>query len=44
MKVIIVSPEKTLFNGDAQGVVVPGEEGAFEILKGHAPIISTLSA
>ena len=44
MKVIIVSPEKTLFNGDAQGVVVPGEEGAFEILKRHAPIISTLSA
>lgn len=44
MKVIIVSPEKTLFNGDAQGVVVPGEGGAFEILKGHAPIISTLSA
>jgi F-type H+-transporting ATPase subunit epsilon len=23
---------------------VPGEGGAFEILKGHAPIISTLSA
>lgn len=44
MKVIIVSPEKTLYEGQADGVIVPGEAGRFEVLKNHAPIISTLTA
>ena len=44
MKVTIVSPERVLFKGEADGVKVPGEKGRFEILKGHAPIISTLAA
>ena len=44
MKVTIVSPERVLFEGEADGVKVPGEKDRFEILKGHAPIISTLSA
>lgn len=43
MKVIIVSPEKTLYEAEANGVKLPGTKGRFEILKGHAPIISTLS-
>ena len=43
MKVIIVSPEKVLYQGDASSVVVPGEKGRFEILDHHAPIISTLT-
>lgn len=44
MKVVIVSPEKTLYEGQANGVVVPGEGGRFEVLQHHAPIISTLTA
>lgn len=44
MKVIVVSPEKILFEGEAESVKVPGEKGQFEILKGHAPIISTLAS
>lgn len=44
MKVVIVSPEKTLFNGEAIGVIVPGELGSFEILQDHAPVISTLAS
>ena len=44
MKVTIVSPERVLFEGEADGVKVPGEKGRLEILKGHAPTISTLSA
>ena len=44
MKVTIVSPERVLFEGEADGVKGPGEKGRFEIRKGHAPIISTLSA
>ena len=42
MKVTIVSPEKTLYQGEAHGVKLPGELGRFEVLEGHAPLISTL--
>lgn len=38
----IVSPEKILFTGEVENVLVPGEVGEFEILINHAPIISTL--
>ena len=38
----IVSPEKILFTGEVESVLVPGEVGEFEILINHAPIISTL--
>ncbi len=38
----IVSPEKVVFSGPVDGVVVPGTSGEFEILNNHAPIISTL--
>lgn len=44
MKVTIVSPERTLFTGEASSVLVPGTKGRFEILNHHGPIISTLSA
>lgn len=44
MKVTIVSPEKTLYEGEAEGVKLPGTQGRFEVLQGHAPIISTLTA
>ena len=38
----IVSPEKIEYEGNAEIVSVPGTLGAFEILKDHAPIISSL--
>lgn len=38
----IVSPEKTLFDGNVKSVQVPGVLGRFEILENHAPIISSL--
>ena len=38
----IVSPEKVLFTGEVENVLVAGEVGEFEILINHAPIISTL--
>ncbi len=44
MKVTIISPERTLFSGEATGVVVPGVKGRFEVLENHAPLISILSA
>ena len=39
----IVSPEKIIFDGNVQIVTLPGSMGAFSILPGHAPIISSLS-
>jgi F-type H+-transporting ATPase subunit epsilon len=38
----LVSPEKLLFSEDVEMVVVPGAEGDFGVLVGHAPLISTL--
>lgn len=38
----IVSPEKIVFAGEVDSVLVPGAVGQFEILNNHAPIISTL--
>lgn len=39
----VISPEKVLFTGEVENVLVPGEVGEFEILTDHAPIISTLT-
>ena len=38
----LVSPEKLLFSGDVEQVDVPGAEGDFGVLAGHAPMVSTL--
>ncbi len=42
MQVVVLSPEKEIFNGEANRVKVPGASGQFEILNGHAPIVSSL--
>ena len=38
----LVTPERLLFAGEAEQVVIPGVEGDFSVLAGHAPVISTL--
>jgi len=40
----IVTPAKLLFSGEADMVVVPGGEGDFGMLAGHAPMLSTVRA
>lgn len=42
MKLQILTPDKAVFDGEVQGLLVPGASGPFEILKGHAPILSSL--
>ena len=44
MKLTIVTPEKTSYDGEAISVAVPGTKGAFEVLDNHAPIISSLQS
>lgn len=36
----LVSPEKLLYSAHAEQVLVPGVEGDFGVLAGHAPLIS----
>lgn len=38
----LVSPERSLRSGEVAMVVVPGTEGDFGVLAGHAPFMSTL--
>ena len=38
----LVMPERELLNTEADMVVVPGSEGDFGVLHGHAPLISTV--
>ena len=38
----LVSPEKLLFSGEVEQVDVPGSEGDFGVLAGHAPLVAML--
>jgi len=42
MLVEIRTPDKLIFSKEAKMIQLPGTDGAFEILKNHAPIVSTL--
>ncbi|MBN2665899.1 MAG: ATP synthase F1 subunit epsilon [Bacteroidales bacterium] len=42
MKIEIITPDKKIFDGEIKSVRVPGKKGSFQVLKDHAPIISTL--
>ena len=38
----LVAPDKLLFNGPAEDVLVPGIEGDFLVLRDHAPVMTSL--
>ena len=42
MEVQIITPDSTLYNGEATLVVVPGIDGQIGILNNHAPLVSSL--
>lgn len=44
MKIEIITPDKKVYDGDIKSVRVPGKKGSFQVLKDHAPIISTLES
>ena len=44
MLLVALTPDKELFHGEIKSVKVPGTGGQFEILKGHAPIVASLSS
>jgi F-type H+-transporting ATPase subunit epsilon len=42
MRIEILTPDKKIYEGEIKSVRVPGKKGSFQVLKDHAPIISTL--
>ncbi|HEX2975327.1 MAG TPA: ATP synthase F1 subunit epsilon [Bacteroidales bacterium] len=42
MKIDIITPDKKVYEGEIKSVRVPGKKGSFQVLKDHAPIVSTL--
>ncbi|TDS10326.1 ATP synthase F1 subunit epsilon [Sphingobacterium paludis] len=42
MNLTIITPDKLAYEGQVTAVTVPGSAGSFQILKDHAPIVSTL--
>jgi F-type H+-transporting ATPase subunit epsilon len=44
MKIEIITPDRRVFEGDIKSVRVPGKKGSFQVLKDHAPIVSTLES
>ena len=42
MNLVVLTPDKEVFAGEIKSVKVPGVTGQFEILAGHAPIVSSL--
>ena len=43
IKLSIVTPNGEIFNDDVKTVTLPGKEGEFGVLAGHASLVSTLS-
>ena len=42
MNLVVLTPSRQIFEGEISSVKVPGISGQFEILNGHAPIVSAL--
>jgi len=44
MRVTVISPETSLFDGDAQAVIAPAYDGQVGILPNHAPFMTLLGS
>lgn len=42
LNVAVISPEQTLFEGEATSVIAPAHDGEVGILTGHAPMMALL--
>ncbi len=43
MKLLILTPESTVFSGEVTSVTLPGTSGSFQVLRNHAPLVSSLT-
>ena len=42
LKLRIIAPDRLVFEGEVESVMLPGTVGSFTVLNNHAPIISSL--
>jgi F-type H+-transporting ATPase subunit epsilon len=42
LRVAVITPEATVYEGDAEQVVAPALNGSLGILRGHAPLMALL--
>ena len=42
MQLTIITPDQQVFSGEVSSATFPGEEGSFQVLNNHAPLISAL--
>ena len=42
MNIVILTPDKEVYKGSIKSVKLPGTDGGFEVLKNHAPLVSSL--
>jgi F-type H+-transporting ATPase subunit epsilon len=42
-KLEIVTPQKSVFSGEVESFTAPGAEGSFQVLRDHAPLLSTIA-
>jgi F-type H+-transporting ATPase subunit epsilon len=42
MKLMVLSPKQTIFEGEVRSIFLPGDLAEFELLDYHAPIVSLL--
>lgn len=42
MHLEIITPEKKIFEGEVAIATFPGEDGSFQVLNDHAPLVSLL--
>ncbi len=43
MNITILTPDREIFQGQIVSVKVPGSQGQFQVLRNHAPIVSSLN-
>jgi F-type H+-transporting ATPase subunit epsilon len=43
MKLVVSTPQKTLFDGEVCSVQCPSKDGLFQILNNHTPMIAILA-
>jgi len=43
MQLSIITPDRKVYEGEVESATFPGVKGAFQVLRNHAPIISSLT-
>jgi len=42
MQLTIITPDQEVFDGEVESATFPGSDGSFQVLRNHAPLVSSL--